>query len=348
MKYKAIFLAISLIFIAASCQKQENSTNDFDRMMGMGKECYNFLETPEDYENYEFYKERFLANQKFVIPSKVSIPKVIHFVWLGPKSFPKESAQNVRSWIEHHPDWTVKFWTDSMRPLPHRKMQRQLVDDFAFTRFKKQFEESDNWGEKSDLLRYEVLYLEGGVYVDHDVECRHSFEALSDKLDLFCGIEPLHQPILSSSVSVCNNLIGSCPNHPILKQCMDLVEERWTRIQETFPGNDKESIIYRVAHRTFSAFDEAVKLEHDNADYTTLVFPSGYFNVIEKEFGDYAHHQYASLWFDDESKFEKNVRRRLFSILKKNNQIILINGVILFFNLCLLSVILMKIRRKRA
>lgn len=338
---KKALLFISLIFLSFSCDKvqQQKRTEDFNTLMGANKSVWKFVETHEDYQNLEIYKnlwEKNLSSQ-VVKDAEYRIPKVIHFIWIGPNPFPKDSLEYVRSWIDHHPDWTYKFWTDRRRPLPHKKMELHLLSNFEFMTLKDCYQESDNYAEKSDLLRYEILYQEGGLYVDHDVECFSTFAPFHQKYDLYCGLETPHEALLSSSISVCNNVIGVKKGHPVLLDAIHKVKERWAEMGAAYPGDDKESTIYRVAQRSFASFDDAVREKSGKEGNIDIVFPAAYFNRIDDDLALYAHHYYASTWFEDETKFEKNVRRRLVSISRKNNQILLFNAVILTANLALFS-----------
>ena len=311
--------------------------NDFDTFMGLDKTVWKFVKTDEDYKNLHQFKTLYDKNKDLLFhkQKEVKVPKVLHFIWLGPKPFPKESLENISSWAKLHPDWTIKFWTDRYRPLPHPSMQLHLVSDFKFTHLEECFEESNNYAEKCDVLRYEILNQEGGLYVDHDVKCFKSFDSFHTHFDLYCGLEPPHQPILSSSISICNNIIGIRPGHPVMKAVINRVKDKWKEIATAYPGDDKESIIYRVAQRTFIVFDDVVKEMADQDSNKDIVFPAAYFNQIEGDFALFAHHYYGSTWFEDESKFQRNVRRRLVSISRKNNQILLLNVVILSINLLL-------------
>ncbi|MBF5059034.1 glycosyltransferase family 32 protein [Candidatus Neptunochlamydia vexilliferae] len=344
-------LILSLLLLFAGCEKQSQmkQTDDFNTLMGAEKSVWQFIKTHEDYENIHSLRELYEKNKdlQFLKTDQIKIPKVIHFIWLGPNPFPKESLDNVKSWVEHHPDWTFKFWTDRRRALPHRKMELKFISDFKFQKLKTHFEASDNYAEKSDLMRYELLYQEGGLYVDHDVKCFNPFDSFNESFDLYCGIETPHEPIISSSVSVCNNVIGSRPGHPVLKRCIDLIESRWDTYSLAYPGNDKESIIYRVAHRTFAPFDMAVRELGGKGENKDIAFPAAYFNRIDEDFALFAHHYYASTWFADETKFERNVRRRLISISRKNNQILLFNGVILSANVLLFACLFFQYRTIR-
>jgi len=312
-------------------------SDDFNTLMGSNNSVWKFVETHEDFQNIRLFSALYEKNSKlqFMKDGENRIPKVIHLIWVGPKPFPKEAAENVNSWVEKHPDWVIKFWTDRRRSLPNRNMEQKLISDFNFETLGAYYEESDNYAEKSDLLRYEILYQEGGLYVDHDVKCFKSFAPFHCNFDLYCGLEPPHEPVLTSSVSVNNNVVGACPRHPVLKKTIEHVEERWDEISAAYPGDDKESIVYRVAQRSWSSFGDSVRELIGKGETKDIAFPAAYFNRIDEDLPLFAHHYYASTWFEDETKFERNVRRRLVSISRKNNQILLFSAVILAVNLAL-------------
>lgn len=310
---------------------------DFYDLMGKKQEVWKAV-LKEDFgilDRFSLFFEKTAPEQMI----EASIPKRIHFIWVGPKEFPKGSIKNVYSWIEKNPDFEVYFWTDRERPLPHPFMKLRSVQDFDWLFLREQFAQSNNYAEQSDLLRYEILYQEGGVYVDHDIECFKPFAGFIKSFDLFCGLEFPHKPIGATSITVCNNLIGSCPNHPILKKTIESVLQGWDRTTLLYPENDVDSVVKRVYYRTFSPFDESVKMLFDEVSHRNGVLPAGYFNKIGKQFGLYAHHQYASSWFETETSFEKNVRQRLVKICKKSNQIMLISFA--FFMLSFLIVLIL-------
>ncbi len=108
---------------------------------------------------------------------QVRIPKIIHQIWLG-SPLPQKYIQLQKSWQEKHPDWEYRLWTDES--VKNFKMQNQAL-----------FESATNWGEKADILRYEILYQIGGLYVDTDFECVRSFDTLHHLCDFYVGLETL-------------------------------------------------------------------------------------------------------------------------------------------------------------
>ena len=112
----------------------------------------------------------------------------------------KEYKQFQQSWQRFHPDWKYKLWTE--RDIP----------TFPFKN-KDLFDASTNYGEKSDIWRYEILEKEGGLYIDTDFECLAPFDVFHHMYDFYIGIQPLDTNIVQLGIG----LIGAQPGHPLLR-----------------------------------------------------------------------------------------------------------------------------------
>ena len=254
-------------------------------------------------------------------------------MWVGPKAFPRESIENVRSWIGYHPDWKVKFWTDRERPLPHPEMEMCRIQDLDYVKIEPMLRISDNYGEMSDLLRLEILHKEGGLYVDHDVLCLKNFEQLNHAYDFYCGMEVPFPSALSSSLTPTNNTLGARPGHPLLMRCMEWLETNWERIEKEYPGKDRDSTINRVSHRTFAVLGEMFKKHGNQEENIDIAFPAYYFNSPKDQWALYSQHQYKGTWFDNETAFEKMAKKRLMYLSKKANKLLLAVGILGGLNL---------------
>ncbi len=329
-------LILSMVILCGCSKKKalDKPANDFESLMGSQLPAWEYVQTKEDFENLSLFKQIYESKISCLEAThhELKIPKIIHFIWVGPRSFPMESVENIRSWIAHHPDWTIKFWTDRERPLPHPVMQLCLASDFDFQKLESLYLSSDNYGEKSDLWRFEILFQQGGVYVDHDVKCFKSFDSLNSAYDLYCGLEVPHPTPLSSSVIPTNNLIGAKPGHPVLAKSMDWLLENWNQLEKHYPGNDRDAIITRIAHRSFSALGVNFKAFANQQDLTDIAFPSFYFNSPKSEWALFAQHQYKGTWFENESEFEMKTRKRLMMLSKKTNKLLLALGVLAGLN----------------
>ncbi|NGX38614.1 MAG: Subversion of eukaryotic traffic protein A [Chlamydiae bacterium] len=353
MESKRFIVFLFICLFLTSCSKKEVHQKpgvDFESLMGKELPAWKHVQTKEDFQNLAFFKEIYEKNIPLLAGarSEVKIPKVIHFIWVGPKPFPRESIENVRSWMAHHPDWTVKFWTDRQRPLPHPDMQMCMIREFPFKRLEGFYHNSDNFGEKSDLLRLEILDREGGIYVDHDVTCVGSFEGFNQAYDLYCGMEVPFATALSTSVWPTNNILAARAGHPILGKCMDWLEANWERIEKDYPGKDRDSIINRVSHRTFLVLGENFKKYHNSEGNIDIAFPSFYFNSPKIEWALFAQHQYKGTWFENESDFEKMARRRLMMLSKKTNKLLLAIAILAGLNFVGFGSMALMMRKNRS
>lgn len=245
------------------------------------------------------------------------IPRTIHFIWIGPRAFPEESISNVLAWKELHPDWTLKFWTDSTeRPCPVKGMEKHHINEIKFVKLKPYLAKTKNYGEQADLLRYEILLNEGGMYVDHDVRPYRSFNTLHTVFDFYVGLENPHiNAGTETKVFPCNCLFGAKPGHPIIQKTIDLVAQRWEEVEKRYPKQDTESNFNRVINRTFHSFTMATKQCLNRDGNFDMVLPSSFFfayklfadETIEKLKANgfvYAKHDFAAVWTGKKPKSE--------------------------------------------
>jgi mannosyltransferase OCH1-like enzyme len=317
LNVKYLFLALLLPLVCFS------QSGDFEVMMGKETEAWQYVQTPEDFQRIDFFKNNFDKQISAVrSPSRTQkIPKVFHFIWLGPKEFPSSSLEKIEKWSELHPDWTIKFWTDINRPAPLKKMKRQLVEDFPFQFVADPFYQSDNYGEKAKLLCYEILFQEGGVYLDHDVKPCSSLETFNRTLDFYCGLEKLSPSILSSSVYAATHFIASKPHHQIIEETLNFLKDNWKKLEEAYPGQSKSALRNRFAHRTLWALNEGIdrKLASEEAQTNDIVFPSSYFSHPRRLASSIALHSHEETWTRDENDFETKMSGHFQEILSKNN-----------------------------
>ena len=85
------------------------------------------------------------------------IPKIIHYCWFGGNPLPELALKCIESWKKFLPDYEIKEWNESNFNLDLYPYAREAYDNrkFAFV---------------TDIVRLYVLYHEGGIYMDTDVE----------------------------------------------------------------------------------------------------------------------------------------------------------------------------------
>src|SRR5690606_18088591 len=93
------------------------------------------------------------------VARELQIPRKLHMIWVGNDNrMPRDGIESRRT---AHPDWTFRLWTD--RELYSHGWQN-AAHIATFVRERK-------WPAVADLMRYEILHREGGVYVDADSHC---------------------------------------------------------------------------------------------------------------------------------------------------------------------------------
>lgn len=90
-----------------------------------------------------------------------AIPALLHQTW-ATSQLPGSLDRLVATWRQHHPHWTIKFYDDEEARMTVARVLPEalaLYDDLALSVL------------RADLFRYIVLFAEGGVYADVDMEC---------------------------------------------------------------------------------------------------------------------------------------------------------------------------------
>ena len=170
-----------------------------------------FVKVVKNRQFKKFLAHLYNINKKNSSPgTKHTIPKIIHQIWLG-SPVPERFKEWMRTW-QGWEGWKYKLWTDA--DVEAFGLHNQALYDKAA-----------NYGERSDIFRYEILNREGGLYVDVDFQCfnREFFNYAHGHYDFYTGIEPLE----TTNLSINNALIASCPDHPLLKAIIHDMQENY-------------------------------------------------------------------------------------------------------------------------
>ena len=151
---------------------------------------------------YAVIKENYDKQKSFLLNPDIHtrIPKIIHQIWVGPKPIPEHYKKWRAGW-EKMTGWTYKLWTD------------KDVEKLSMIN-RDRYENEKNMGARSDILRMEILYQYGGLYVDTDFECIQPqlFDIVHHSVDFYCSLHPLD----CKGFSLNNAIVGSIPRHPIV------------------------------------------------------------------------------------------------------------------------------------
>jgi mannosyltransferase OCH1-like enzyme len=223
--------------------------------------------------------------------SNLLIPKVFHQIWLGDKPLPAHFKKFADGWLRKHPAWKMEWWTDKRLP--------KIIN-------RKAFDQADKMAAKSDILRYEVIWQYGGVYIDADFECLKNIEPLLADVNSFQADEIPDKP--------CNAILGCVPNDPFYKLMIDRLPASMAGegdiVAKTGPGFLKTCIQDFLGHHVHVHKDFGGKrweLKGDGGQrlygFDWSVFYPYHYDEPEKAKGPFpeaygAHHWTASWWKD--------------------------------------------------
>lgn len=133
-----------------------------------------------------------------------TIPPIVHQIWLG-SPFPQKYRAWQQTW-QNIPGWEYKLWTEA--DVPKLNLRNKDL-----------YEKSRNWGERADIIRYEILHRYGGLYVDTDFVCLQPamFEQFHRQYDFYGSLQPLDIMMFC----LANGVIGAAPQHPIIEAAID-------------------------------------------------------------------------------------------------------------------------------
>ena len=93
------------------------------------------------------------------------IPKIIHYCWFGGNELPQVVKDCILSWKKYCPDYEIKRWDESNYDVNKNQYTRDAY-------------KSKKWAFLTDYVRLDVMYNEGGVYMDTDVKLIRSIDPL--------------------------------------------------------------------------------------------------------------------------------------------------------------------------
>lgn len=213
------------------------------------------------------------------------IPKKIHYCWLGGNPLPESAKKCIKSWRKYCPDYEIIEWNESNYDFTKNEYMRQAL-------------EAKKWGFVPDYARLDIIYNEGGIYLDTDVEMIRPFDELL-QLKGFAGFQDEDYVALGLG-------FGAEPGNPVIKKLMDSYEKL------SFLNEDGSLNLVPSPHlNTKTLVDDCGLIP--SACYQELgsfsVFPPEYFcpksfldGVIRKTKNTFSIHHFDASWFSDESK----------------------------------------------
>lgn len=155
----------------------------------------------------------------------MTIPKTIHYCWFGRNPLPESARRCIASWRRFFPDYEIKEWNEDNFD----------VYAIAYTR---DAYKAGKYAFVSDYARFWVLWNEGGVYFDTDVEVVRPMDDILSA-GAYMGWET---PSLDGVYRI-NPGVGLAmpPAMPLCRTIMEAFEQRMT-----FLGSDGKMNAYTM------------------------------------------------------------------------------------------------------
>ncbi len=182
-------------------------------------------------------------------PRNVSqrIPNALHIIWIGDES--RRPEENIESWRRHNPALTVTVWGNrELQARPWRNARHM----------------TELWSRElngvADLMRYEILFEQGGIAVDADSRCLRPLDDFLFDHDPFASWESeTARPGLISCA-----FMGACSGNELIGTIIEDIAKEKTLLDRMAWRSTGPLRLTECAKRT---------------GYPDLtIFPSHYFN----------------------------------------------------------------------
>ena len=218
------------------------------------------------------------------------IPKVIHYCWFGGASLPWDVRKCIKSWKKYCPDYEIRQWNESNFDINCHPFVQDAYKSKA-------------WAFVSDYARLKIIYENGGIYLDTDVELLKNLDFLLED-QCYLGIQ---QP---GGFCATGLGFGAVKGNPIIKEML----EEYDKTQ--FSSKVKESIACpylnaRVIERMGYAYTEEIWRKDG-----ITVYPCRYFDPIAPGItknllcGDTVSiHHYSASWISGQVRIRRKIIR---------------------------------------
>ena len=220
------------------------------------------------------------------------IPKTIHYCWFGRGELSAKAKKCIQSWKKYCPDYEIIEWNEDNFDVHQNEYTKKVYAEkkYAFL---------------SDYARLKIVYEQGGIYLDVDVELVKSLDDLLEN-DAYFGFET--KEFINTGVGF-GAKKGSIAVKTLLEEYNQLLDG--TKDVIGCPKLNTEGVIKLGLERN----GQLQKL----ADCT--VYPSDYFNPYDDPTGrlnktknTYSIHWYAKSWLDKKSIIRSKLTQPLHRI----------------------------------
>ena len=215
------------------------------------------------------------------------IPKVIHFCWFGRNPLPEFAKKCLDSWKYFCPDYEIKLWDESNF-------------DVTSSIYVSEAYEEKKWAFVSDYARLKIIFENGGIYLDTDVEVLRSLDKLLYH-KCFLGTEINEEGVLINT----GLGFGAEKGKRVIKKMLEEYEGIHFKFSHgvidstTCPVRNTialKKLGYKYNNKV-TTVDEAIVFPPEY--FSPMNYLTGITNVTENSF---SIHHYSALWLTNEDR----------------------------------------------
>lgn len=229
------------------------------------------------------------------------IPKVIHYCWFGRNKKPLIVEKCIASWKKYCPDYEILEWNEDNYDITKNTYMNQAY-------------QNQKWAFVSDYARLDIVYNNGGIYLDSDVELIKNLDRFR-KNKAFIGF---HTPNQVNTGCV----LGAVPKFELIKELRDRYNTR------SFINEDG-TLNLRTCNDYESEFFVEMGLKPNNTMQVMQgmkIYPTEYFapkapgsGICKTTGKTVSIHHYNASWYPDEKVGKRERDRRIFALLGEEN-----------------------------
>lgn len=237
-----------------------------------------------------------------------AIPRQIHYCWFGGKPLGQKELSCIESWRRFLPDYEIVRWDETNFDVRCCAYASEAYD-------------VGKWAFASDYARFKILFENGGLYFDTDVELIASIEDIISKgpymgFETDCALSSNKTAVKSGYLPTVNPGVGlsAVPGMSLYREILASYEE------DHFVGADGSHNQTTIVHRV-----TGILRNHGLRDTSGLqevagitIYPSEYFSpkdfytgVVTVTDNTRSIHHFAMSWFTEEEKHQYGIRSTL-------------------------------------
>ena len=230
------------------------------------------------------------------------IPKTIHYCWFGGNALPEIALKCIESWRRYCPDYEIIEWNESNYDVNKHPYIKEAYD-------------AKKWAFVSDFARLDIIYNNGGIYLDTDVEV---IRLIDEMLNNNCFLAAETTGFVNTGLG-----FGAVKNSVIVKKLLDEYENAHFRLSSGVydsipcPRRNTEPL-FKMGYR-YSEYDMWI-------GEGVVVFPPEFFCPINYDTKQLkitdktvSIHHYSGLWI---SKEERDLNAAIKEMERKNGRMV--------------------------